>query len=888
MRWALIPVYLLWMAFPSWAAKRMTVAQLEQALIADSAAHKSDAEIARKLNSTELSERLTDVTLGRLNKHFPSGSRSAMALLLLADRSAFLEPPARELPSMPAPDAAAQQHLMQAAQRFALETLPRLPNLLATRTTFSFDDSPQEGTNGGYLERLGLHLVSSLKTAVSVHDEREKSSTSAGPAPSQVKAGLTTWGEFGSALLIILSDSSQGKTTWSHWERTSAGLMAVFHYEVSRSASHYEIDTPIEEIQTNGGSNRWARTGGVGAITVPATNRMRRSKPGYEGSLWIDPATGTITRLTLVADLKGNPALEHAAILVEYGPVHIADKTLICPVRSLALSSAPPSVKATLEGAATEWLNENLFTSYHLFASTSRILPEEATSVAPQNPPKQRSASAAAGSEPEPLTTPVDRSIPSPEEETVASQPQSPAADQPPAERVAKSAPMESPNQGVTTPAMPKSPENPPAIEPATSSSSVPVTSLQRPSPVISEGAEVPDSGMTMHVNVNSVLVPVVVRDGHGHIVDDLQKQDFAVFDDNKPHPLSGFLVERRAPDSMNHERSPTSEAVPQAGALPGRVTVFIYDDMHLTLTEIARVQNAALKSLDGALTGSDMAAVVSTSGKINSGLTRDRAKLASAIMALRPIELYRSNEADCPKVDYYQADLIVNKHDLDALQDATRQVLTCNPNLTLEAAGNLAQRIAESTAMRTLQLGEQDVLTTYEAIGEYVRRMAKLPGQHTMILVSPGFLPIEEAARNAESRLINLAADSSVTINALDACGLYATSATASKDVRNRNPTQLQDYRQNEMGAEENSMGELADATGGTFFHNNNDLEAGFAKLLEVPETLYMLELPLDGVKPDGAYHGLSVKIDRADLHVQARRGYFAPIKSRSGQEVH
>jgi hypothetical protein len=48
----------------------------------------------------------------------------------------------------------------------------------------------------------------------------------------------------------------------------------------------------------------------------------------------------------------GNPGLR--AILVEYGPVPIADKKLMRPVRSLAPSSAPVGVNTSLEGAATE------------------------------------------------------------------------------------------------------------------------------------------------------------------------------------------------------------------------------------------------------------------------------------------------------------------------------------------------------------------------------------------------------------------------------------------------------------------------------------------------------------------------------------------------------
>lgn len=65
---------------------------------------------------------------------------------------------------------------------------------------------------------------------------------------------------------------------------------------------------------------------------------------------------------------------------------------------------------------------------------------------------------------------------------------------------------------------------------------------------------------------------------------------------------------------------------------------------------------------------------------------------------------------------------------------------------------------------------------------------------------------------------------------------------------------------------------------TGGTFFHNSNDLETGFKSLAEGPESVYLLELSLDNAEPDRAYHSLKVKVDRLGLQIQARRGYFIP----------
>jgi VWFA-related protein len=862
----------------------MTVAQLEQMLGTERAAHKSDIEIARKISDVELSERLTDLALGQLSKQFAGGSQPAMALLLLADRSSFLDPPANELPATAAPDAATQQHLLEAAKRFAVETLPNLPNLLATRTTFSFDDSPQEVTKGGYPQRIGLHSVGSSKAEVSVWNEKKSPLARTGFASSPAQVGLTSWGEFGSLLLIILGDAGEGRIVWSHWENTAAGVVAVFQYEVPKTASHYEINTPVEQIQHNTASNRWASDGGMAARFTTATIH---NKPGYKGSLWVDPATGTIVRVTLVADLKGDSAMQRIAILVDYGPVPIRNKTVICPVRSLALASAPATVDASLKGAATEWLNENLFTDYHMFAATSRILTEQsAAAVLPPTSNKENApnvqASPAAG-EKSPLETGSTRSLPQ--------QAATPSVKMP--SGVLATAPVtkeETLKQNAASDEAGSMSEQPQAATPIlTAPTPATITASQpepiSPSPVPSFSEAKPQySAPPIAVHVNRVLVPVVVRDKQGRMVADLKKEDFQVLDDGKLRSISAFNLEKRG--SIGSHSSATvaeSDGQPQltvnpatqSSILPERVTVLLFDDLHLTYEDTTYVQKAASKALDGIVSGSDVAAVVSVSGKINSGLTRDRAKLLDAIVSVRPQSVYRTDKGDCPKIDYYQADLIENKHDNEALGDVVSQIMNvCDP----QTPRYNAERLADSAARYALTLGKQDILVTYANLREIVRRMATLPGQRSLLLVSDGFLPIEEEARYAESQLLDLAVQSNVTINAIDARGLYTTSVTASEDTRGRSPEKIEEYRRRSKSIAEQAMGELADGTGGTFFHNNNNLDAGFKAITQAPEVVYMLELPLDGVKANGSYHSLKVKVDREGTTVQTRRGYFMP----------
>jgi len=98
------------------------------------------------------------------------------------------------------------------------------------------------------------------------------------------------------------------------------------------------------------------------------------------------------------------------------------------------------------------------------------------------------------------------------------------------------------------------------------------------------------------------------------------------------------------------------------------RYIVFLFDDMHLAASDLLQVQKAATKMLAGSLADSDMAAVLSFSG-VNSGMTRDHAKLQDAIAKIKVQSLYRRSGRECPDVDYYQADLIQNKHNDQAFQ---------------------------------------------------------------------------------------------------------------------------------------------------------------------------------------------------------------------------
>jgi VWFA-related protein len=388
-------------------------------------------------------------------------------------------------------------------------------------------------------------------------------------------------------------------------------------------------------------------------------------------------------------------------------------------------------------------------------------------------------------------------------------------------------------------------------------------------------------------VKVNSVLVPVVVRDSQGRAVGNLKKEDFQLFDKNKPQVISGFSVQERKSSIGNTANAspapgaPASPLAPEpASATPDRFIVFLFDDMHLSAGDLSQIQKVAMKMVTGALTDSDLAAVVAISGT-SSGLTRDRGKLQDAIMSLRAQNPFRPIGRSCPTIEYYEADRIENKRDIMALDVAIDAAMAC-----CECSRQLAITYVEEAARRALQLGDQDIRMTLVSLGNAVRKLGAMGGQRTLILVSPGFLTVSAESVALKSAILNMAAELNVTVSAVDARGLYTTALDASTDMTketSRSGRSQSEYRSASMQLNEDIMAELADGTGGKYFHNSNDLQRGFQILTEAPEYVYLLEMSLDNVKQDGAYHILKVKVDQNGWTLQARRGYFAPKSEKS-----
>ena len=344
---------------PNLAIRRVTIEQLEQVLA--SARSESDAELARQLSDLVLTERLSYIKLSSWIASL-RGKRARQALVALADLSSFLDPPSAEVPADVSPDEGAQMSMISLAVEYLNKTIHQLPDFYATRTTVRYEETPQYLEASAPVEYRPLLVAANSKATVLYRNGKEV--VDSGGAKRKKDKGedghLVTYGVFG-PLLGAVTDAIASGLAWSHWEVGAGVRHAVFRYEIPAERSRYQ----------------------VGACCLPDGdgNISFEETVGYHGEIAIDPASGAILRLELVADLKSTTPLVRSDIMIEYGPVEIGGKTYICPVRSVSISRGR-SVKPLTEwdetfrtyGPYATMLNDVAFERYHMFRAKSRVL----------------------------------------------------------------------------------------------------------------------------------------------------------------------------------------------------------------------------------------------------------------------------------------------------------------------------------------------------------------------------------------------------------------------------------------------------------------------------------------------------------------------------------
>lgn len=449
--------------------------------------------------------------------------------------------------------------------------------------------------------------------------------------------------------------------------------------------------------------------------------------------------------------------------------------------------------------------------------------------------------------------------------------------------------------------------QNPPAQTPAPAAAPVAHEEKSNQDSAPPPSAQVPannselssqDNPATFKVRVNLVLLHVVVRDEQGKVVPDLRKEDFQLFDDRKPQLITAFSVETPESLALKPAAVAAEDAVASAdkdaadkdaGAaaasaaavkLPQRFVALLFDDAHLSMEDSAFVRSAATK-LFAALAPSDRVGIFSSSGQVKVPFTADREALSKSLLSIVPrSQLSSQGSHDCPDISYYQADLIENRRDSQALAAAVEDTVQCLYNGD-ESKAQQAGIQAEAQAMHVLNNGDRETEYAYRHIEEVMQSLSRMPGRRVMVFVSPGFIPSSLWPETSE--MIDRANRAGIVINTIDARGLYAPDLLG--DIANPTHGSLRtegfkaSYRIAAQSEQNRVLEDFANGTGGAFFHNRNDVDEGLREAVAAPPLSYLLGFSPQNMKVDGHFHNLKVTLtNKRKYSLEARRGYYAP----------
>ncbi len=867
-RWILLAALVVF-ALPAHATQRVTVDQLRQLLMRDEAAHKSDATIAGQLASLELTEELTDSAEAQIAAKLQCGPKTAQALDLLADSSAFLVPPASELPATPKPDIATQRDLFTAAIHYVLTTEHHLPDFIATRVTQSYDNMPQVISDSLFTPYMTLHSVGVFQRSITYRNGKEvidtpASTPTAGQKPAAEPQGLTSWGEFGPVLAVILADSAKGRIAWNRWQQTSTGTLAVFHYQVPKDSSHFVVNycCALQNFNSSGASlaNRPVPfADGREPLTYHGT-------PAYHGDLFIDPASGTILRATVEAEFNPSDLLSRAAIFVQYGKVNIGGKDFICPIHSVTFSQVPYRPKGADPDADTRnvapdadaqitRINEVRFTSYHRFGTSMRIL-----AGSPESTPLPAPAGANPPAGPPAATTTAESAAEPASSDTAQAQV---AAANPPA---------------AATPAAPP---------PTAAASSVPNPTPPAAAPEQASPASQPP---TFTSTTRNVVVDVVVRKGNGQPVLGLEKQDFQVDENGTPQTID-FFEEHTPGAQVDAATPPQMPPIPPGAhtnvppAPPGdAVNVLLIDTLNTEPQDQSYIHGEIMDFLKKMQPGTELAVfTLGSTLRFVQGFTTDTAVLRAAINDKNHRVMPQKDAASRTASD--RAD---DASDVSTL--AMMQMSGAGIAALTEAQGNLSG----------YQYGER-VSMTFQALNYLASYLAGVPGRKNLIWFASSF-PVTVFPTVAEKRQMSqmpgylnqarqtadLLTVSNVAVYPVGAQGIMVdTAGGADSSSPSGTPNAGAERGGNAMApfsaaaaqraGDIANMEQLAADTGGRAFYNTNDLNTALKSAITDGSTYYTLAYSPTNAKMDGSYRQIAVTLNKGKYKLSYRSGYNA-----------
>src|SRR6266446_3913548 len=385
---------------------------------------------------------------------------------------------------------------------------------------------------------------------------------------------------------------------------------------------------------------------------------------------------------------------------------------------------------------------------------------------------------------------------------------------------------------------------------------------FQAAAPVIAQQAgQTGVNEARIQVTTELVLVNVVAHDKKGNLVRDLKKGDFTLFEDGKRQDISTFDFENvdelatagAAEATVSGVSAPGTvlrsgkQAAPSLDARDRRLILLFFDFSAMEPEQIDRSVDAAKKFVSTKMQPADLIALVSlaTNMHVDLDFTDDRTKLLGALTA------YTSGQGQ-------------------GFENGS----TGSAEGAAETSGAFS---ADDTDFNTFS-ADRKLL----ALQSLMQALGKLPQKKSLVYFSNGISQTGSDNQSALRATTAAAVKANVSIYSMDIRGLQAfppggeaQSASLHGQSAYSGASVLNDLNGNASSQE--TLATLSSDTGGKAFFDSNDFGGVFAQVQKDSSAYYVLGFTSNNPLKDGKYRRLKVQVNRPDLKLDFRSGYYA-----------
>ena len=361
------------------------------------------------------------------------------------------------------------------------------------------------------------------------------------------------------------------------------------------------------------------------------------------------------------------------------------------------------------------------------------------------------------------------------------------------------------------------------------------------------------------------VLVNVTVRDKNGKFVANLKPEDFQIKEDGKPQKVVSFDIENTdAIPSMDVAQAHPFASAPTANSAAAsqsaandqfkdrRLIVLFFDLSGMEPDEIDHSATAAENYVDKQMAPADLVSIVSlgSSLQVNQDFTADKASLKKVLQSFNA-----------------------------GAGQGFEEGSTGTTEGTPDTGGSFTADDTEYNIFNTDR--------RLEALRSVAERLAHVQQKKSLIYFSSG---VDRTGIENESELraaTNAAIRANLAFYTLDIRGLQALVAggeAQNASMRGTSPYSGQSTLNalNSNFTTQETLVTLAADTGGRAFLDSNDFGKVFKGVQDDTSTYYLLGYHSTNPARDGRYRRITVSLNRSDVKLDYRRGYYAPADYR------